>query len=81
MQREFIGYTKGVKLETDEAGEVYFNGNKGILKHVVDDLYAASGLIYRYKKPKRVIGARKRKKALAASVRKYAISVRFHKED
>lgn len=79
--RQLLFYTKGVKVESDGYGNLYFNGKEVSLKNSSGNLYTAYGLIYRYKKPKRVLGARKRKKALAASVRKYAVRINFVKED
>jgi hypothetical protein len=37
--------------------------------------------LYLYKRPGKVIGARKRKKALSASIKKYRFSLTFQKEN
>jgi hypothetical protein len=76
---QLLFYTSGIKVEADAQGDLYYNGKKATISHVVDTLYSARGIICRYKKPKKVIGARKRKKALAASVSKYSIKLHFYK--
>jgi hypothetical protein len=77
--KQFVFRTNGVKVEIDPEGNLYFNGSKADLAPLPNGYTLASATIYRTKNPKRVVGVRKRKAALMASVKQYNISLKYIK--
>jgi len=72
----------GVSVEVDEKRGLLINGKPPeIVTALGDDWYRASSIFCRGKRPRKVIGMRKRKKALMSAVKRYRFSFNFKQED
>lgn len=78
-EKSLLFYTNGVKIELDPKGNMYFNGKQATNTPLRNGYIRASAVIHRFKNPKRVVGVRKRKAALMASVKQYNISLKYIK--
>lgn len=79
VSKEYLFSIHGVRVEIDVHGNLYFAGQLASIEQLDEVTYCATGMVFRSKKPKKVIGARKRKKALYASLKKFAVKLRFSK--
>lgn len=71
----------GVSIKVDEERGLLINGKPPeTVVALGDNWYRASSIYCRGKRPKKVSGQRKRKKALMAAVKRYRFSFNFKQE-
>ena len=71
----------GVSVEVDGERGLLINGKPPeTVVALGDNWYRASSIFCRIKRPKKVSGQRKRKKALMAAVKRYRFSFNFQRE-
>jgi hypothetical protein len=75
-----LGNKAGVMVVVDDERGLLINGKPPErLEALGDDWYKASSVFCRGKRPKKVAGARKRKRALMVAVRRHRFSMNFKK--
>lgn len=71
----------GVSVEVDGVKGLLINGKPPeVVTALGDSWYRASSIFCRGKRPRKVLGQRKRKKALMAAIKRYRFSFNFQQE-